>query len=101
MPFMFKLAKRLAMAWWRRRPRLRILAAILLPHVPPEVRLALLALPRFASVQLFWTEIGNQRRRQLRTTARRRLDDHYPCWHFFIACVVVRVAIHAIPKVAA
>jgi hypothetical protein len=101
MSFKFKLSKRLAMAWFRRRPPLRLLAAVLLPHASPEMRLALIVLPRFASVQLRWTVIGNRRRYQQPTTARRRLDDYYPCWHFFIACVVVRFAIHAIPNVAA
>ena len=102
MPFAFKLPKRLAMAWSKRRPSLpRLLAAVLLPHASPEMRIALVVLPRFASVNSFWSDIGNRRRRQLPTTERRRLGDECPCWEFFVSRVVVRVAILAIPKVAA
>ena len=83
MPFAFKLPKRLAIAW-RRRPPLLFLAAA-----------------RAVSLRPFWSDIGNRRRCQLPTGILRRLSDQYPCWEFFVARVVLRFAILAIPKVAA
>jgi hypothetical protein len=100
MPFGFKLPKRLAIAW-RARSRFLLVVAALLPHLPVESRLTLIAFSHAVSLRPFWSDIGNRRRCQLRTTERRRLGDTHPCWEFFISRVVVRVAILAIPKVAA
>ena len=96
MNFKFKLAKRLAIAW--------VAAFFAHPaHLPIEARLALLtllALSCAVSLRPYWSVMGDRRRYQLPTQVRRRLSDQYPCWQFFIGCVVVRVAILAIPKVA-
>ncbi len=82
MPFTFKLAKRMAIAW-RRRPPLLLLAVAFLPHLPLEIRLMLLTFWRAVSLTPFWSDIGDRRRCQLPT-----------------AILVLRFAILAIPKVA-
>jgi len=99
MPFTFKLAKRMAIAW-RRRPPLLLLAVAFLPHLPLEIRLMLLTFWRAVSLTPFWSDIGDRRTCQLPTAIQRRLGDQHPCWEFFVARVVLRFAILAIPKVA-
>jgi len=99
MTFTFKLSKRMAIAWMR-RPPLLVLAVAFLPHRPLEIRLMLLTFWRAVSLTPFWWDIGDRRRCQLPTGILRRLSDQYPCWEFFVARVVLRFAILAIPKVA-
>jgi len=100
MPFAFKLSKRLAIAW-RQRPPLLFLTVAFIPHLSVEIRLMLIAVSRAISLKPFWLDIGDRRRCQLPTGILRRLSDQYPCWEFFVARVVLRFAILAIPKVAA
>jgi len=98
MPFTFKLPKRMAIAW--RHPPLLLLAVAFLPHLSVEIRLMLVAFWRAVSLKPFWSDIGNRRRCQLPTGIQRRLGDQHPCWEFFMARVLLRFAILAIPKVA-
>jgi hypothetical protein len=97
---LFKLSKRLAIAWVR-RPRFLPIVAAFLSHLPVEARIALIALAGAVSVRLFWSDSGNRRRYQLPTKEPGRLGDRYPCWEFYVGRVVLRVAILALPKVGA